>query len=63
MSGWPVLSAEASAARGVGSCVLIGLVAISFPNRLRGCIQRAMEGAIFGWMILTGVFLGLAHYA
>jgi hypothetical protein len=59
----PGLAPAATAARFIGPCVLLGLVALSFPSPVRGFIQRMVEGAIFGWMLLTGIFLGLASYA
>ena len=47
----------ASLARVLGPAVLLGLLAISFPSPVRGAIQRAVEGAVFAWMILAGASL------
>ena len=44
----------AAIARLLGPAVLLGLFAMTFPGPLRGAIQRAVEGALFAWMLLLG---------
>ncbi|MCY1023553.1 DUF998 domain-containing protein [Pyxidicoccus sp. MSG2] len=57
MSSLSGLSAVTAA---LGKGVLLGIFVLSFESPVRGLVQRAIEAAVFGWMLLMGGWLVLA---
>lgn len=53
------LSGLALATSTLGKGVLAGIFVLSFESPVRGLIQRVIEAAVFGWMVLVGVWLVL----
>ncbi|NTX55429.1 DUF998 domain-containing protein [Myxococcus sp. CA039A] len=57
----PALASLSTLTGAVGKLVLLGMVALSFESPVRGLIQRTVESLVFGWMLLVGAWLMLAH--
>ncbi|WAM22906.1 DUF998 domain-containing protein [Myxococcus sp. NMCA1] len=53
------LSALAIVTSTLGKGVLAGIFVLSFESPVRGLTQRVIEAAVFGWMVLVGVWLVL----
>ncbi|MCP3097371.1 DUF998 domain-containing protein [Myxococcus sp. K15C18031901] len=41
----------------VGKGALLGVFGLSLESPVRGLLQRVLEGALFGWMVLMGAWL------
>lgn len=54
------LSGLAAVTGALGKGVLLGIFALSFDSPVRGLVQRVIEAAVFGWMVLLGGWLVLA---
>lgn len=54
------LSGLATVTDALGKGVLLGIFVLSFESPVRGLVQRLIEAAVFGWMLLVGAWLVLA---
>jgi hypothetical protein len=54
------LSGLAGITATLGKGVLFGIFALSFESPVRGLVQRTIEAAVFGWMVLVGTWAVMA---